>query len=256
VTLRVLVVDDEPLAREKLRTLLQKESDVEIVGECRDGAAAVSAIGRLTPDLVFLDVQMPEVDGFGVLEAIDPRAMPAVIFVTAYDKYALKAFDVHALDYLLKPFDRARFHKALARARADLQRDRGGTALDRRLRALLEDVGARNPHARRLVIKDAGRVFFLRVEELDWIESAGNYARLHTAGEVHLMRETMKALESRLDPETFVRIHRAAIVNLDRVKELRPGLRGEYVVVLENGREIASSRNQGERIRALLKREK
>jgi len=254
VSLRVLIVDDEPLAREKLRTLLEKELDVEIAGECRDGAAAVSAIGRLAPDLVFLDVQMPEVDGFGVLEALEPRSMPAVIFVTAYDRYALKAFEVHAIDYLLKPFDRARFHKALARARAELERDRRGHALDQRLRALLEDRALRSPYARRLVVQDAGRVFFLRVEELDWIESAGNYVQLHAGRETHLMRETMKALEARLDPDSFVRIHRAAIVNLDRVKELRSGSRGEYVVVLEGGREIVSSRGQGERLRGLLQR--
>jgi two-component system LytT family response regulator len=253
VKLRVLIVDDEPLAREKLRTLLQKEPDVEIAGECRDGAEAVTAIARITPDLVFLDVQMPEVDGFGVLEALPPRALPAVIFVTAYDRYALKAFEVHALDYLLKPFDRARFQKALFRARAELERDRRGGALDQRLRALLKDLNQKRPYAQRLVIREAGRVFFLRVEELDWIEAAGNYARLHAGGDTHLMRETMKALETRLDPDRFVRIHRAAIVNLDRVKELRPGFRGEYVVVLKGGREIISSRSQSERIRALLK---
>jgi len=253
MSLRVLIVDDEALAREKLRTLLQGELDIELVGECGDGAAAVSAIGRLAPDLVFLDVQMPEVDGFGVLEALGPRTLPAVIFVTAYDKYALRAFEVRALDYLLKPFDRARFHKALARARTELERDRHGGALDRRLRTLLEDVTGQRRYARRLVIRDAGRVFFLRVEELDWIEAAGNYARLHVGGDTHLMRETMKALEARLDPDSFVRIHRAAIVNLDRVKELRSRFRGEYNVVLKDGREIASSRTQSERLRALLR---
>ena len=253
MSLRVLIVDDEPLAREKLRTLLQQEPDVEIAGECRDGAEALSAVTRLQPDLVFLDVQMPEVDGFGVLEALAPRHVPAVIFVTAYDRYALKAFEVHALDYLLKPFDRARFHRALSRARAELERDRPGPGLDQRLRALLKELRAKSPFAQRLVIRESGRVFFLRVEELDWIESAGNYARLHAGRDTHLMRETMRALEARLDPERFVRIHRAAIVNLDRVKELRPGVRSEYVVVLKDGREVVSSRSHSERLRALLK---
>src|SRR5262249_48988801 len=176
------------------------------------------------------------------------------IFVTAYDRYALKAFEVHAIDYLLKPFDRARFHKALARARAELERDRRGHSLDQRLRALLEELALKSPYARRLVVRDTGRVFCLRAGDLDGIESAGTYVQLHAGGETHLMRETMKALEARLDPASFVRIHRAAIVNLDRVKELRSGSRGEYVVVLEGGREIVSSRGQGERLRGLLKR--
>lgn len=196
---------------------------------------------------------MPEVDGFGVLEALEPRVRPAVIFVTAYDRYALKAFDVHALDYLLKPFDRTRFQKALVRARAELERDRRGGAVDQRITALLKELRSRNPYAQRLVIKEGGRVFFLRVDDLDWIEAAGNYARLHAGGDNHLMRETMKSLEARLDPEHFVRIHRATIVNLDRVKELRPGFRGEYVVMLNGGRELVSSRGQGERLRVLLK---
>jgi len=252
MSLRVMIVDDEPLAREKLRTLLAKEQDLEIVGECRDGAEAVSTIARIAPDLVFLDVQMPEIDGFGVLEALEPRSLPAIIFVTAYDQYALKAFDVHALDYLLKPFDRARFQKALARARAELERERTDVS-DHRLRTLLQHLRSKDPFVRRLVIKESGRVFFLRVEELDWIEAAGNYVKLHVGSEHHLMRETMRALESRLDPERFVRVHRGAIVNLDRVKELRPGLRGEYLVIMKRGEEIASSRSQSERIRALLK---
>ncbi len=196
---------------------------------------------------------MPEVDCFGVLEALEPRVRPAVIFVTAYDRYALKAFDVHALDYLLKPFDRTRFQKALVRARAELERDRRGGAVDQRITALLKELRSRNPYAQRLVIKEGGRVFFLRVDDLDWIEAAGNYARLHAGGDNHLMRETMKSLEARLDPEHFVRIHRATIVNLDRVKELRPGFRGEYVVMLNGGRELVSSRGQGERLRVLLK---
>jgi two-component system LytT family response regulator len=252
VTIRALIVDDEALAREKLRTLLAREPDVEIVGECRDGAEAVAAIPRQAPDLVFLDVQMPEVDGFAVLEALDPAQVPALVFVTAYDKYALRAFEVHALDYLLKPFDRARFQKTLARARAELARA-SGAALGPRLEALLAGLRATRPYAERLVVREGGRVFFLRVAELDWIESAGNYARLHAGGDEHLIRETMKALEARLDPDRFVRIHRTAIVNLDRIATLKPGFHGEYVVALRGGRELTSSRGYGERLHQLLR---
>lgn len=254
--LTALIVDDEPLARERIRTLLADEPDIDVVGECADGREAVAAISRRAPDLLFLDVQMPEIGGFEVLEAIGPDRVPAVIFVTAFDRHALRAFEVHALDYLLKPFDRERFHKAIERARGDLasgQRAARG-AIEPRLLALLEEFESSRKRVERLVIKSGGRVFFLRVGELDWIEAQGNYARLHVGRESHLLRETMKALESRLDPEGFVRIHRSVIVNVDRILELHPSFHGEYVITLVGGHRLTSSRGYSERLHQLLGR--
>jgi two-component system LytT family response regulator len=247
--LRVLVVDDEPLARERLRSLLAAEPEVALVGECHDGQAAIDAIRALAPDLVFLDVQMPEVTGFDVLAALAPQEAPAVVFVTAFDHYALDAFEVHALDYLLKPFDRERFARALDRARAHLVR--GDHATEQKLVALLEDVRAARRGVKRLVVRERGRVFFLKVESIDWIEAAGNYARVHVGKDEHLLRETMKTLEARLDPAVFVRIHRSAIVNLERVRELVPSCHGEFVVLLAGGAELTSSRGYGEPLRRL-----
>lgn len=229
--MRVLIVDDEPLACERIRTLLATEPDIEIVGEAHDGASAVSAIHNLSPGLVFLDVQMPEMDGFAVLDQLNPASMPAVIFVTAFDQYAIKAFEICALDYLLKPFDRERFSKALARARSAVD-------IGARVRAVLEKWNQRPKFTDRLVIRSGGRVFFLRVEEIDWIEAAGNYVRLHFGNEEHLYRETMSRMEADLDPAKFARIHRSAIVNIDRVKEMHPLFRGDYQVVLRNGRTL------------------
>jgi len=247
--LRVIVVDDEPLARERLRTLLDGERDVTIVAECADARSAIDAIRTHRPELVFLDVQMPEGSGFDVVEAL-PDARPAIVFVTAFDQYALDAFDVHALDYLLKPFDRERFARALDRARAHVAR--GDQSAERRLIALLEDLRAERRGVQRIVIRERGRVFFLAVETIDWIEAAGNYARLHVGKEHHLLRETMKTLEARLDPAKFVRIHRSAIVNLERIRELQPSFHGEFTVVLEDGAQLTSSRNYGEPLRRLV----
>ena len=252
MTLRALIVDDEPLARERIRSLLARESDVEVVGECGDGAGAVAAIERLGPDLVFLDVQMPEVDGFEVLEAIPRAKLPAVIFVTAYDRYALKAFEVHALDYLLKPFDRERFQRALDRARAEVSRDASGGPVARRLLELLGSLEAQRKHAARLVVRESGRVFFLRVDEIDYIEAAGNYARVHVGKQSHLLRETMKTLEHRLDPARFVRIHRSTIANVDRIRQLQSIFRGDCVVVLADGTRLASGRGYSERLKRLV----
>ena len=249
--LRVLIVDDEPLARERLRVLLRDAPEVQVVGECGDGRRALAAIRRRRPDLLFLDVQMPELDGFAVLRALDPTELPAVIFVTAYDRYALRAFEVHALDYLLKPFDRERFHRALARARTQIERDRRGT-LDARLLALLEDLRPGRKRLERLVVKDGGRVFFLRAEEIDWVEAQGNYARLHIGRETHLVRETMARLEAGLDPKQFARIHRSTIVNLERVRELLPDFHGDSVVVLRDATRLTLSRGYRERFRELL----
>jgi two-component system LytT family response regulator len=251
VKIHTLIVDDEPLARNRVRALLKGEPDFEIIGECADGQSAVDAIRAKQPDLVFLDVQMPELDGLGVVRTIGPEQMPLTIFVTAHDDYALKAFEVHALDYLLKPFDKARFQAALRWARGHIARERTGD-LTERLTALLEDAKPRNKPVERLAVKSAGRVVFLRVEEIDWIEAAGNYLRLHVGKDFHLLRETMNALEARLDPESFVRIHRSTIVNLARVRELQPAFHGDFVVILENGTELTLSRNYRSKLQNLL----
>ena len=250
---RVIIADDEPLARERLRTLLAGEPWIEIVGECHDGPSAVEAIQTLAPDLVFLDVQMPGATGFDVIQAIGPDQMPCVIFVTAYDRYALKAFDVHALDYLLKPFDRGRFQQALARARQQLDRQSSGD-LERRLLQLVQDL--RSPHHRleRFVVKSGGRVFFVRSDEIDWIEAAGNYVKLHVGSEAHLFRETMNTLESQLDPDLFFRVHRSHIVNIERVRELQPWFNGEYVVFLRDGTRLTLSRGYREKLQERIGR--
>jgi len=223
---------------------------VQIAGEAPDGRRAVTAIRKQRPDLVLLDVQMPEVDGFGVLEAVGAARMPEVIFVTAYDQYALRAFDVHALDYLLKPFDRERFARAMTRAKTRLREK--GEPLGPRLAALLDALEKRTPHLERLVIRAAGRVVFLRAGEVDWIEAAGNYARLHVRGEEHLLRETMSALEARLDPQKFRRIHRSTIVQVERIQELRADFHGDYEVLLRNGTRLTLSRTFREKLRDLL----
>jgi two-component system LytT family response regulator len=248
--MRVLIADDEPLARERVRTLLAGEADIEVAAECGDGAETVAAIERLAPDLIFLDVQMPEVDGFEVLDAIAPAPMPAVIFVTAYDRYALKAFEVHALDYLLKPFDQERFSLALARARAEFARGDGSVA--RRLVELLENLRTERRYATRIVVRESGRVFFLGLTEIDWIESVGNYVCLHVGQRSHLLRETMKSVEARLDPARFVRLHRSSIVNVERIHQVETTRRGDYAVVLTDGTHLAASRGYAERLRKLM----
>jgi two-component system LytT family response regulator len=249
--LRTVIVDDEPLARERLASLLSAEPDIEVVRQCRDGEEAVSAIDQLTPDLVFLDVQMPALNGFEVIEAVGADKMPLVIFVTAYDQHALRAFQVRALDYLLKPFDRERFQEALQRARAHIQRDETGD-LGRRLLALVKDLRRDQPKTDRLVVKSGGRLFFLRTDEIDWIEAAGNYVRLHVGTASHLLRETMNSIEARLDPEKFFRIHRSRIVNMERIQEMQPWLNGEYAVVLRNGTRVTLSRGYREKLQERL----
>ena len=248
--LRTLIVDDEPLARERLASLLSAEQDIEVVRQCRDGEEAVTAIQQLTPDLVFLDVQMPALNGFEVIEAVGEK-MPLVIFVTAYDQHALRAFQVRALDYLLKPFDRERFQEALQRARLHIQRDETGD-LGRRLLALVKDLRRDQPKTDRLVVKSGGRLFFLRAEEIDWIEASGNYVRLHVGTTSHLLRETMNSIEARLDPEKFFRIHRSRIVNMERIQEMQPWLNGEYAVVLRNGTRVTLSRGYREKLQERL----
>jgi two-component system LytT family response regulator len=251
--MRVLIADDEPLARERLRTLLGSEDWLEVIAECQNGTETVDSIARLQPDLVFLDIQMPGATGFQVIEAVGPAKMPLVVFVTAFDQYALRAFDVHALDYLLKPFDRQRFEQTLSRARQQLER-RSSDDLERRLLELVQDLKTPPHRLERFVIKSGGRVFFVRSDEIDWIEAAGNYVKLHVGGDAHLFRETMNALEAQLDPDIFFRIHRSHIVNIERVKELQPWFNGEYVVFLKNGTRLTLSRGYREKLQEKIGR--
>lgn len=249
--IRALIVDDEPLAREIVREMLRRDPEIEVIGEASNGLEAVAAIEEHAPDIVFLDVQMPEMDGFGVLEAISLERLPAVIFVTAYDQYAVRAFEVHAFDYLLKPFDWQRFEDALGRAKAQIKRD---DDLSQKLDALLQEMRKRPGRAERLIIKTNGRVIFLRTEEIDWIEAEGNYVRLHAGKESFLQRETISSLEARLDGREFLRIHRSTIVNIDRVQELRPWFQGDYCVILRDGTQLPLSRNYWEKLKQLLGR--
>jgi two-component system LytT family response regulator len=255
--IQALIVDDEPIARRGIRRELEREPDVVVVGECADGYQAVTAIHEKRPDLVFLDLQMPELDGFGVIETVGVEHMPVVIFVTAYHQHALKAFEIHALDYILKPFDRERFQSALLRARKQIQQA-NLQGLSVRLLALLQDAEAvRQPAERpkyleRLVVKASGRIFFLNTEEIYWIEAADNYVRLHVDKESHLIQGTMSRLESRLNPEMFLRIHRSAIVNINFIRELHPLFHGEYAVQLSNGKELTSGRTYREHLQRLL----
>lgn len=227
--------------------LLGGDPEIEIVEECSDGRQAVESIKRNQPDLVYLDVQMPGMDGFAVLQAIALGCMPVVIFVTAYDRYAVKAFEVHALDYLLKSFDRERFHAALRRAKDQIRQSREGL-LSERLTGLLEDLEAREKRLTRLIVRSAGRVFFVRVDEIDWLEAADNYVRIHVSRESHLIRETLQSLEARLDPARFLRIHRSTVVNLDRIKEMQPLFHGDYLVRLRDGTELTLTRSYKEKL--------
>lgn len=246
-----MIVDDEPLALERLGTLLREDPEIEIVGECTNGFEALSAIKAEAPDLIFLDVQMPELDGFGVVAALSTAKMPAIIFVTAYDKFALRAFEVHALDYLLKPFDRERFQKSLRRAIDQIKR-KESDELSQRLSSLIAELKLEAKPLDRLAIKVDGRVLLVRLEEIDWIEAADNYVSLHVGNESHLHRETMSALEVKLGPSQFIRISRSIIVNVEKIKELQPMFHGDYVVILSNGTRLNLSRNYRENLNHLL----
>jgi two-component system LytT family response regulator len=244
-----MIVDDEPPARERIRALLADERDVAILQECDSGLEAVSAIRELEPDLVFLDVQMPGLDGFGVLEALGQERVPVIVFVTAYDAYAVRAFEVHALDYLLKPFDRERFQATLERARLTLG-DRADEASEPVAVPLPDSAG--RPPLRRLLGRRDGRLIVLKAGEIDWVESAANYVSLHVGKESYLVRETLQSLEGRLDPELFIRIHRSTIVNLDRVQEIEPYFHGDYIVRLRDGQRLTLSRTYRDRVQRHL----
>jgi two-component system LytT family response regulator len=274
--MRVLIVDDEAIARRRISRLLKLEDDVEVVNEVGSGTDAVAAIREHRPDLVFLDVQMPDLDGFGVVSALGDESMPAIVFVTAYNEYAVKAFDVNAVDYVLKPFDGERFRAAFQRARTTLEQKNSAEA-GRRIKALLEEVlgeqraqaltagnggaavpaGATVPRARyldRLMVKHDGRVFFVKVTDVDWFEASGNYVRVHVGRASHLIRETMHGIEAQLDPNLFARIHRAVIVNMDRIRELQPWFAGDYIVILRDGRQLKLSRTYREALQSRMHR--
>ena len=249
--IRTLIVDDEPLARDKIRFLLAKDPDIEITGEAANGQDAVDLIEQKCPDLVFLDIQMPGLDGFAVLKKVGPDRIPGIVFVTAYDQYALQAFDVHALDYLLKPFAAKRFNETLQRAKEQL-RSRAGGAFTQQILSLLGGLGSAPRYLERIVVKSSGRVFFLKVDDIDWIEAAGNYLNIHIGSQAHLLRETMNGIETQLEPRRFVRIHRSTLVNIERIKELSPLFHGDYVVTLANGTRLTLSRSYRENLIGLM----
>ena len=245
MTLRVVIVDDEPPARARLRRFLKAQADIEVVAECGDGAAAVHAIELLRPDLVFLDVQMPELDGFEVLGALEVARLPAVIFVTAFDKYALRAFEVHALDYVVKPVDAERFARALAHARQRLIERR---STDGGVPSLIRQLARERPHLAHILVRSEGRVKVIDVGDVDWLSAADNYVTLHVGRQEYLVRDTLSALEERLVANDFVRVHRSSIVRLDRISELVPDLHGDYRIMLKNGAVVPMSRTYRARI--------
>jgi two-component system LytT family response regulator len=249
--LTTLIVDDEPLAREGLRLLLSKDPEVAAIREARDGHEAIVAIREYNPDLVFLDVQMPEMEGFAVVRAIGAESMPAVVFVTAHDQYALAAFEINALDYLLKPVIEERFVKALARAK---DRIRANAAADshRQIIGLLETIASPRSYVKRLAVRSAGKTLFLDIQDLDWIGGAQNYVELHAGRDCHLLHVTMNAIEKSLDPQIFLRIHRSIIVNSERIREMQPGAHGEYVITLRDGVRLQSGRTYADRLKALI----
>lgn len=251
--IRTIIVDDEPIARNGLRVLLAADPDVQVVCECGNGIAAVEAIRRENPDLIFLDVQMPDLDGFGVLEQLQPEEMPAIVFVTAYDQYAIRAFEVNAIDYLLKPFDRDRFAESLARVKRHIRLNRV-SALSDKMVSLLRHLGSVAPggsgpqRAGRILINDRRRVRFVRQVDIDWIEVQGNYLRIHTGADSHLARDTLTAMLEKLDPMTFLRISRSHAINVEQVEELRALDNGRYCFTLAGGTELQSSRRYREQV--------
>ena len=241
--IRALIVDDEPLARRRIRRFLDRNGSVDVIGECGDGMSAISAICDKKPDLVFLDVQMPEMTGFDVIRKVGPEQMPVTIFVTAYDRYALRAFDANAIDYLLKPFGHERLDRALKRA----QERMAGRLNVRDLQTVLATWETQKPkYLERLTVAENGRILLIEAKEIDWIGACGNYAQIHAGHRTYEIRQTLVALEGRLDPREFARIHRSTIVNIRRIREIQPWFRGHHLVILHNGQELRMSRYQRE----------
>ncbi|HUH12708.1 MAG TPA: LytTR family DNA-binding domain-containing protein [Longimicrobiales bacterium] len=251
--MRLLVVDDEPLAREGLRLHLDAYDDVRVVGEAGDGEEAVRRIEELSPDAVLLDVQMPGLDGFGVVDAVGAQRMPPVVFVTAYDEFALRAFEAHALDYVMKPVDPERLGRALERVRERVH-ERQAARGEERVLGLLESLRGEGRYMERVAVRAGERFVLLRADEIDYIEASGNYARIHAARKEYLLRETMTGLEARLDPREFIRIHRSTIVRTDRIRELEPLFQGDYLVILGDGTRLTSSRSYREGLQVLMGR--
>jgi len=241
MSLRVLIVDDEPPARKKLLMLLRDERDVQVIGEASNGIDAVASIEKHRPDAVFLDIQMPGMNGFEVLEALDKENLPLVVFVTAYDQHAVRAFEVHAADYLLKPFDRSRLQNCLDRLRS------GGNSVNSKLEKLLSEFRPQD-YLRRFLVKSRGRILFLDAEEIDWIEASANYVELHSGKQSFLIRETLTILEGKLDPKRFARVHRRTIVNIERIQELQPWSHNDFLVVLKDGTRLRMSRRYRENL--------
>lgn len=255
--IRTLIVDDEPLAREGLRMLVEPDAGFQIIGEAGNGEEAIEQIRREKPDLVFLDIQMPGLSGFDVLKALSDETLPMIVFVTAYDSYAIRAFEVHAVDYVLKPVDPARFQTTLERIKSDLQLRRG-SAVSAKMIALLEalrreevkiDTGG---YLTRFVIKEGDRIYFVNADDVDWIEAADYYVQLHTGKKTHLIRETLNRLETQLDPARFLRIHRSTIVNSTRIKELKRHFQSEFIVILQDGTNLKMSRSYRDNLSAFL----
>ena len=252
-SIATLVVDDEPLARDYIRRLLKDDDQIEIVGEAGNGRDAVRLINEQKPELIFLDVQMPEMDGFTVLNNLEPDILPTVIFTTAYEAYAIRAFEIHALDYLLKPFDDHRFAQAVRHTKERLSRRHSEKpAESEQIKELLENINDTPQYLERFLIKSNGRIVFLKTKEIDWIKSDDKYVYLHFGKSSHLVRQSLSQMKTQLDPKLFVQIHRSAIVNIERIKELQPMFNGEYNLLLENGAEVPLSRNYKSKLFDLL----
>jgi two-component system LytT family response regulator len=244
--IRAIIIDDESLAREKVKLFAEGETDIEIVDQCSNGHEAIASCIKFKPDLLFLDIQMPEINGFEVLQHLSTNILPGIIFITAYDEFALHAFEFHALDYLLKPFDRGRFQKSVAHARTALRSISETETTTEQIKVLLNSIQQNSNRLERLIVKTNGRIIFLRIEEIDWMEAAGNYVKLHVGNETHMIRETMNGLEQQLNPQKFIRIHRSTIINIEKIKELEPFFNGEYKVLLSNNAQVILSRNYRE----------
>ncbi len=248
MNIRALIVDDEPLAREWVRSAIAEDPELEVMGECGDGFEAAEAIRRLKPDLVFLDVQMPGLDGFGVLEALTPEEIPAVVFVTAFDQYAVRAFEAQAVDYLMKPFSKERVEEAVRRVR-ELVKGKSLEDFRESISRIVEKIRRDRSFPEWVLLKSDGKNVFVKVKDIDWIESSRNNVRIHVGPTIYLLHETTSAIASRLDPKKFLRIHRSAIVNIERIKELHPWFNGDYAVILRDGTQLTLSSSYRDRLK-------